>query len=205
MLICSNALFWHRNKWMNGRLSKAIAAALICNKFLQHTSKLHWIHFPLNKISFITAQNLQSTKTFFTLRQVNITKVAALLPKVPQWAGRCQQRLQPTSTWKHSVFVLTCQTSQLGKSVQEHGPKSSAIDFAVKILDWLEKLRYCHMTGRGLNLDSNFKNSAAWPTSCEGFYLLWKNSVEFCKQNNYPWLTQCSKPRLFICLVWQFG
>ena len=102
-----------------------------------------------------------SQETFPTLIPQNVTRAEALLPKQ---AG-CSNCSLPGNflclclpVWAPAVWPA--------KAVPERGPKSSPIDFAVKIFNCLLE-RDCQLTCRGLNMDSNL-NSIAWP-SCKGF------------------------------------
>ena len=80
-------------------------------------------------------------------------------------ACRGLQRL-PLSWHRLGNALCRCSSVEPAKAVPEHGPKSSAIDFADN------KLRMafgsdCQMTCRVSNFNSNL-NSAAWPTSYNG-------------------------------------
>ena len=88
-----------------------------------------------------------------------------------------------TRLW--NVLCLCLPNSDLpAKAALEHCHEILAIDFALKIsyccLEQLSRVmaRWGQMTSRGSNLDSSLK-SVAWPTSCNGFCLLWNYKINF--------------------------
>ena len=101
LLICSNALFLLRDKWMIERLSEAMSTALVDNKFLLILLKIPF-HMKRKK-SVVTAQNLHTIKTFLT-KTVSQEWQHVFLKR----ACRYQQQLPLTR--KRPVSMLACLT-----------------------------------------------------------------------------------------------
>ena len=112
------------------------------------------------KKSVVTAQYLQSIKTFLTLELSRYRK-----------SGSTFSSSEPAATAADSETPCVCtRPSDPRKQSRRAAPRAWPLILPSKpsITFWNSLRRDCQMTGRGLNLDSNL-NCAAWPTSCKGF------------------------------------
>ena len=112
---------------MIARSSKAMGAALICKNFSSIPSK---ISFHIKKKSVVTAQYLQSIKTFLILEVSQYRKSGSTLSSNEPDAARSDCR----QLWN---ALCLCLPVLPAKAVPERCPKSLAIDFAVKSFDCL--------------------------------------------------------------------
>ena len=106
---------------MIARLSKVMGAALVGNNF--------W-PIPLEFHNVVTAQYLQSIKTFLTVELSQYRKSGSTFFSSEPVAARSDCR-------RLGNAVCLCSPVRPAQAVPERGPKSLAIDFAVKSFDCL--------------------------------------------------------------------
>ena len=170
MRMYSNALFVLRDQWMIEILSEAMSTALVGYKFSRTPLK---ISFCMRKKAIVTANNssdddLQDIKTFLTFKLSKNCKSGNTLSSREPASSYCLQvgnaLCSCLPVWPAQLGPKLCRSAALETLLlipQSNLPLFSRIAFRID----------CHMTSRGLSLDSNL-NSAAWQTSCKDFSAL---------------------------------
>ena len=122
MLFCSYVIFVLRDQGLIERLSEAIGAALVGNKFLQIPSKFS---FHMTKKSDSSRHEIyKALKPCWLLNWVSIARAIACFPQV--------SRSRPAAT-----AANLCSPVRLAQAEQENGPKSLAVDFSLYTFDYL--------------------------------------------------------------------
>ena len=112
---------------MLARLSEAMGAALVSNNFQQIPMD---IPFPMKKNSVVTARYLQSIKTLLTLELSQYRKSNSTFSSSEPVAARSDCR-------RLGNALCLCSPVRPAQAEPERGPKSLAIDIAVKSFDCL--------------------------------------------------------------------
>ena len=111
------------------RLSEAMGAALVGNNFLPIPLKFSF-HMKKKLIGLVAAQYLQSIKAFLTLKLSQYRKSGSTFSSSEPVAARSDCR-------RLGNALCLCSPVRPAQAVPERGPKSLAIDFAVKSFDCL--------------------------------------------------------------------
>ena len=135
--------------------SEAMGAALVNNNFSPIPQKLL---FHIKKKILVVAQYLQSITTFLTLELSQYSKSGSMFSSSETIvaSSNCSQ-------FGNTLCLIS--TVRPAQAVPERGPKSLAIDLAVKTFNYLQLPSGAfgsdfYMTGRGSNLDSNLNFAA---------------------------------------------
>ena len=194
--------FIFTNEWLIG-WAKQWSLFLACDRFSWNPSKIHF----QCKNSIVKPLNLQSLEAFKSLLLSNWSqclKSDSTFKFFLKRAGRSPKRLPPSQ--KSPLFVLARPTTpKLCQGARGAAPRAQPswliFKFAFEIFNCLVKqsLRSgchitCQMMSRVSNLDSNL-NSAAWPTSGEGFL-----KARLAPAKNWKDVLQCRENRQKECI-----